>query len=324
MERVDRPHPAATPCRPRSRRRPRGSPPDRCFRRSSTSWPISTPSTPSAVGLGGVRPSGGVHGAAVAAVVRSSGRASRTARLPALDALRGRPESRRCPSQARKQRRPRRLPARQHDPCIRRESDASSRCSTGRWSTLGRSALRPRRDARLLEPRRTTPEVLRRARIMAPVTADRRVPLRAPSRRAVRPSDWHRPLCDVDWYQSFAYFKLAIVCQGIAARAAGGSMVGGGFDQGGEGLSRRLIEAGRQQTRSSSSGRANRLITAACQPCNRDRGSLTPRARGGRWPSCGPHRARRGSSSTAPRRTARRAACPGTRRHRRGPGSRDR
>ena len=35
---------------------------------------------------------------------------------------------------------------------------------------------------------------------------------------------------DVDWYQAFAYFKLAVVCQGIAARAAGGAMLGSGFD----------------------------------------------------------------------------------------------
>ena len=51
---------------------------------------------------------------------------------------------------------------------------------------------------------------------------------------------------DIDWYQAFAYFKLAVVCQGIAARAAGGSMVGGGFDQA-ERLVAPLVEAGRQQ-----------------------------------------------------------------------------
>jgi aminoglycoside phosphotransferase (APT) family kinase protein len=49
---------------------------------------------------------------------------------------------------------------------------------------------------------------------------------------------------DVDWYQSFAYFKLAVVCQGIAARAAGGAMVGSGFDQA-QGLVAPLVEAGR-------------------------------------------------------------------------------
>ena len=50
----------------------------------------------------------------------------------------------------------------------------------------------------------------------------------------------------INWYQAFAYFKLAVVCQGIAARAAGGSMVGGGFDDA-QGLVAPLVEAGRQQ-----------------------------------------------------------------------------
>jgi len=34
----------------------------------------------------------------------------------------------------------------------------------------------------------------------------------------------------MDWYLAFAYFKLAVICQGIAARAAGGAMLGSGFD----------------------------------------------------------------------------------------------
>jgi aminoglycoside phosphotransferase (APT) family kinase protein len=34
----------------------------------------------------------------------------------------------------------------------------------------------------------------------------------------------------LDWYLAFAYFKLAVICQGIAARAAGGAMLGSGFD----------------------------------------------------------------------------------------------
>ena len=34
----------------------------------------------------------------------------------------------------------------------------------------------------------------------------------------------------IAWYQAFSYFKLAIICQGIAARAAGGAMLGSGFD----------------------------------------------------------------------------------------------
>jgi aminoglycoside phosphotransferase (APT) family kinase protein len=51
---------------------------------------------------------------------------------------------------------------------------------------------------------------------------------------------------NVNWYQSFAYFKLAVVCQGIAARAAGGSMVGEGFDDA-ERVVAPLVEAGREQ-----------------------------------------------------------------------------
>jgi aminoglycoside phosphotransferase (APT) family kinase protein len=34
----------------------------------------------------------------------------------------------------------------------------------------------------------------------------------------------------LDWYLAFAYFKLAVICQGIAARAAGGAMLGSGFE----------------------------------------------------------------------------------------------
>jgi len=88
-------------------------------------------------------------------------------------------------------------------------------------------------------------EVLRRARIMAPVTALEGFPTRAEiiGRYGRRTGI---DLSDIGWYQSFAYFKLAVVCQGIAARAAGGSMVGGGFDNA-ERLVGPLIEAGRQQ-----------------------------------------------------------------------------
>jgi aminoglycoside phosphotransferase (APT) family kinase protein len=88
-------------------------------------------------------------------------------------------------------------------------------------------------------------EVLRRARIMAPVTACEGFPTRAEiieryaRRTGIDPSD-------IGWYQAFAYFKLAVVCQGIAARAAGGSMVGSGFDNA-ERLVAPLVEAGRQQ-----------------------------------------------------------------------------
>jgi aminoglycoside phosphotransferase (APT) family kinase protein len=46
------------------------------------------------------------------------------------------------------------------------------------------------------------------------------------------------------WYQAFAYFKLAVICQGIAARAAGGAMLGSGFDDA-QGLVEPLVRAGR-------------------------------------------------------------------------------
>ena len=49
---------------------------------------------------------------------------------------------------------------------------------------------------------------------------------------------------DLAWYRAFAYFKLAVICQGIAARAQGGSMLGSGFDQA-QGLVEPLIRAGR-------------------------------------------------------------------------------
>ena len=49
---------------------------------------------------------------------------------------------------------------------------------------------------------------------------------------------------DLAWYQAFAYFKLAVVCQGIAARAAGGAMLGSGFDDA-QGLVEPLVRAGR-------------------------------------------------------------------------------
>jgi aminoglycoside phosphotransferase (APT) family kinase protein len=44
-------------------------------------------------------------------------------------------------------------------------------------------------------------------------------------------------LSRIDWYLAFAYFKLAVICQGIAARAAGGAMLGSGFDD-----AQRLVE----------------------------------------------------------------------------------
>jgi aminoglycoside phosphotransferase (APT) family kinase protein len=87
------------------------------------------------------------------------------------------------------------------------------------------------------------PPVLRRARMMPPVTAVDGFP----SRTDVIERYARRTGLDasaIDWYQSFAYFKLAVICQGIAARAAGGAMVGSGFEQA-QRLVAPLIEAGR-------------------------------------------------------------------------------
>jgi aminoglycoside phosphotransferase (APT) family kinase protein len=86
------------------------------------------------------------------------------------------------------------------------------------------------------------PEVLNAARIVAPVTAAEGFPSRAQviERYAARTGF---EVSDVDWYQAFAFFKLAVVCQGIAARAAGGSMVGSGFDEA-QRLVAPLVDAG--------------------------------------------------------------------------------
>ena len=89
----------------------------------------------------------------------------------------------------------------------------------------------------------TDPAVLSAARIVAPVTAAEGFP----SRREVIERYAARTGFDVsgvDWYQAFAFFKLAVVCQGIAARAAGGSMVGAGFEEA-QRLVAPLVEAGR-------------------------------------------------------------------------------
>jgi aminoglycoside phosphotransferase (APT) family kinase protein len=85
--------------------------------------------------------------------------------------------------------------------------------------------------------------VVAAARIVAPVTAAEGFPSRAEvvARYAARTGF---DVSDVDWYQAFAYFKLAVVCQGIAARAAGGAMLGSGFDEA-QRLVTPLVAAGR-------------------------------------------------------------------------------
>jgi aminoglycoside phosphotransferase (APT) family kinase protein len=85
--------------------------------------------------------------------------------------------------------------------------------------------------------------VLEAARIVAPLTASAGFPTRAEviARYAQRTGfDVER----IGWYQAFAYFKLAIICQGIAARAAGGAMLGSGFDTA-QALVEPLTHAGR-------------------------------------------------------------------------------
>jgi aminoglycoside phosphotransferase (APT) family kinase protein len=86
-------------------------------------------------------------------------------------------------------------------------------------------------------------DVLSAARIVAPVTAAEGFPSRAQViERYAQKTGFD--VADAAWYQSFAFFKLAIVCQGIAARAAGGAMVGSGFDDA-QRLVAPLVEAGR-------------------------------------------------------------------------------
>jgi aminoglycoside phosphotransferase (APT) family kinase protein len=72
-------------------------------------------------------------------------------------------------------------------------------------------------------------DVLVAARMMPPVTAQTGFPTRslAVARYAAQTGF---DVTAIEWYQAFAYFKLAIICQGIALRAAGGSMLGSGFD----------------------------------------------------------------------------------------------
>ena len=91
----------------------------------------------------------------------------------------------------------------------------------------------------------TDDDVIAAARIMAPVTAADGFPTRSEliDRYAARTG---LDVSDVGWYQAFAFFKLAVVCQGIAARAAGGAMLGSGFDDA-QRLVAPLVAAGRRR-----------------------------------------------------------------------------
>jgi aminoglycoside phosphotransferase (APT) family kinase protein len=87
--------------------------------------------------------------------------------------------------------------------------------------------------------------VLAAARVMAPVTAAEGFPTRAEVVRRYAA----RTGCDVthvEWYRAFAYFKLAVICQGVAARAAGGAMLGSGFDDA-QRVVAPLVAAGRRR-----------------------------------------------------------------------------
>jgi aminoglycoside phosphotransferase (APT) family kinase protein len=88
-------------------------------------------------------------------------------------------------------------------------------------------------------------DVLVRARIVPPVTAASGFPSRAEVIEGyARQTGFD--VSSVGWYQAFAYFKLAIICQGIAARVAGGAMLGPGFDLP-PGLVESLVQAGCRQ-----------------------------------------------------------------------------
>ncbi len=86
-------------------------------------------------------------------------------------------------------------------------------------------------------------EVLVDARMFAPLTASPGFPTRAQvvERYAQRTGF---DVTVIGWYQAFAFFKLAVISQGIAARAAGGAMLGSGFEGAQEHVAR-LIKAGR-------------------------------------------------------------------------------
>jgi aminoglycoside phosphotransferase (APT) family kinase protein len=90
----------------------------------------------------------------------------------------------------------------------------------------------------------TDDPVVAAARVMAPVAAAEGFPSRAQivERYAARTGF---DVSGVEWYQAFAYFKLAVVCQGIAARAAGGAMLGSGFDDA-QRIVAPLVAAGRR------------------------------------------------------------------------------
>ena len=173
---------------------------------------------------------------------RSSGSATKVAELPALDALRD--ELVRTLPRA----------ARSHaivhgdyrlDNTILHPTRAGPH---RRGARLGdeharRPVHRPRRAAGVLErgrrPGRAVGGADRRAG-----DRGRRLPVARGGRSSATRSETGFDVSDIAWYQAFALFKLAVVCQGIAARAAGGAMVGSGFDDA-QRLVAPLVDAGR-------------------------------------------------------------------------------
>jgi aminoglycoside phosphotransferase (APT) family kinase protein len=72
-------------------------------------------------------------------------------------------------------------------------------------------------------------EVLSAARVMPPVTAAAGFPARAEVvERYAQITGFD--VSGIAWYQAFAFFKLSVICQGVARRTAGGAMLGSGFD----------------------------------------------------------------------------------------------
>ncbi len=86
-------------------------------------------------------------------------------------------------------------------------------------------------------------DVLVRARIVGPITAAPGFPSRAEVvEQYARRTGFE--VSAISWYEAFAFFKLAVICQGIAARAAGGAMLGSGFDEA-QALVEPMVAAGR-------------------------------------------------------------------------------
>ena len=93
-------------------------------------------------------------------------------------------------------------------------------------STLG-DPLADLGDDAVLLGRRRRPEVIVSARMFAPLTTEPGFPTRADvvERYAAVTG---RDVSNIGWYEAFAIFKLAVICQGIATRAAAGAMLGSG------------------------------------------------------------------------------------------------